>query len=750
MKINFINKKNIIFLLYFVIIFFVSKENVFAADTTELWSLIVTVVQWFLKIVSWMIWLITALVSLFLYPWWVNWELFNLDIYLRTIWVLVSNIVYYIFAFILIFIAFMNIIWTEAAQKYELKQSLPKFIIWVLMVPFSWFFVQFVLSISSFLTVAVLTIPFDTFQWYDFFKELEKDSTPVCVEYTINLWDITPWEEDKWFFRCQNKDWWDWKELTIFELLNWTWEDWEDWIKNSIFWIVSIYTYWVISVDWLDTIANEDLTVAWWLWSLFSLWIKVIFDIIFIAMYLILLVALFLALFVRATYLWLYTMLSPAFWLLFFFWKAKEWIWWSDKKFSITEFISLAMVPVLASAALSFWLMLIFIVWHGLAETQTQENDEISIWWFTINITWSHWTYDWPLWKAIWWVKSTIWQIILEMFWLAILWIAVIAALSHSSVTRAVIEPIASFWTSVWKLVAKSPTYMPIPWTGALNGWKWISAVGLWTMARNISSNIESRAMQPWADFAGNLTWKGWMWEINVKVKELSDRYWVDENTRQYLKRTIESANGNHNDLFKSDFKWWLEEFRKVNPTLIDSNLNFNKEDDFAKAIDQLHHAFKDVNWWDIWVGWEARNKNDIINFAALWEALKWKNPTWNTSAPSWNPPSAWTTTKTTTIWSVWWITINENWSDTIIQPWWKTKQLAESFDLKSDTDILNLLNAASITEKAEIDQSLVNILNSWQDLYSDWTNFSKIQKPWYTQVTSITFDETNKKLIVT
>jgi hypothetical protein len=32
------------------------------------------------------------------------------------------------------------------------------------MVPFTWFFVQFVLSISAFLTVAVLSIPYDVME----------------------------------------------------------------------------------------------------------------------------------------------------------------------------------------------------------------------------------------------------------------------------------------------------------------------------------------------------------------------------------------------------------------------------------------------------------------------------------------------------------------------------------------------------------------------------------------------------------
>jgi Na+-transporting methylmalonyl-CoA/oxaloacetate decarboxylase gamma subunit len=46
----------------------------------------------------------------------------------KEVWIMVSNIVYFVFAFILIWIAFMNIIGKNADQ-YQLKQALPKFIV---------------------------------------------------------------------------------------------------------------------------------------------------------------------------------------------------------------------------------------------------------------------------------------------------------------------------------------------------------------------------------------------------------------------------------------------------------------------------------------------------------------------------------------------------------------------------------------------------------------------------------------------
>ena len=72
----------------------------------------------------------------------------------------------------------------------------------------------------------------------------------------------------------------------------------------------------------------------------------------------VLVVAIVYALFSRAIMLWLYAMFSPFFALTYVLGdKAKK-----LEKFSIKEFISLAMVPVYVSAALAFGLMFLGLV----------------------------------------------------------------------------------------------------------------------------------------------------------------------------------------------------------------------------------------------------------------------------------------------------------------------------------------------------------------------------------------------------
>jgi hypothetical protein len=54
--------------------------------------------------------LLTYLSTLFLDPSWLNGSVFGLSVIFKEIWILVSNIVYFAFAFILIWIALVNIV----------------------------------------------------------------------------------------------------------------------------------------------------------------------------------------------------------------------------------------------------------------------------------------------------------------------------------------------------------------------------------------------------------------------------------------------------------------------------------------------------------------------------------------------------------------------------------------------------------------------------------------------------------------
>lgn len=532
------SKKNIFYTLLFVSLFFAFQEISFAADTTNNFEKkTIDVMNMFLKIFWSLLWVVTAFVSIFLHPGWYNGQIFDLNIYLKDIWILMSNVVYFIFAFLLIFIAFMNIIGKEwAHQEYQLKSALPKFIVWVLIVPFTWFIVQFVLSISAILTVSMLALPFDTFEEYKFFTEIWKRT--ICTSYEIPLWKSLIWTKATTAWSSTPPT-----DSKIEESIKCTGTTksikdivasatWNGATSDSIFWIVSIYTYWILWLHWLDTLWIKEINS--WVKEITDITLKIIFDIIFVVAYCLLMLALFLALFTRWVWLWIYTMMSPLFGLIYFFWDPHD---ESLKKFKFSEFIALAMVPVYVAAALSFWLVFIMVAWDGMRKSAnnpvipgekqllecspkptnppTVESSKvpttckINVWDFSFEMSWSVWDSG----NILGWAMWALWTLIIQMFGLVILWLSVMAALHASKITEAAAAPIHHLWESIWKTAMKMPQYAPILPGG-------MSPKGLETAATSVSWAIEWNAQKKWSDLAHKHFWELMGWE---KGKKLSD-----------------------------------------------------------------------------------------------------------------------------------------------------------------------------------------------------------------------------------
>ena len=208
---------------------------------------------------------------------------------------------------------------------------MPKFIIGVLIVPFSWFFVQFLLSLSAILTVGVLTLPYESFQNEQLFgaamEESEITNQKFCKDIIISFsgdfggqatTDLTD-NDGEGFpenIKCKDEEG---SKVSIKEIISG--EGGGEGLDNNVFGIISVYTYGILRVQELDTIAALDLTT---IKGIMDLILKVIFDLLFVVVYLILMVALFLALMVRGVRLWVYMMLSPAFGLLYFLGKGSE------------------------------------------------------------------------------------------------------------------------------------------------------------------------------------------------------------------------------------------------------------------------------------------------------------------------------------------------------------------------------------------------------------------------------------------
>lgn len=509
------NRKNILYIIGFIFVFFILSDFSFAENTNvsdtnpdnkNFW---ISLLNGVLKNLAALLGLLTFLVGLFLAPEWTSGSIVWLGWSgwaLKQMWIMMSNVVYFIFAMIFIWIAFMNIIGKDA-DTYGLKSAMPRFIVGVLIVPFTWFLVQFILSISSILTVWVLSLPYDTFK-DTYMKDEDLKKVTFCKDWVIYT-GTQP--KDKKIMECKDTS----STINLKDIVN-------PEKSESLFGIMSIYTYGVMSIDGNGKVYSENLVVNG-LGNLFDLWIKVLFDLVFVVVYFILMIALALALFVRGVYLWFYAMLSPVFWLLYFFKKHNDGMGDAGKKFNLKEFIALAFVPVYVSAALAFWLLFIFAAgnswWKQSTGIISEDGKEVKHAWMSYTIEWPS-TNDGDakssIKKVFTWFQWTFGTLILQVFWLAILWIAVMAALKQSSITQNVIDPFDKFGDSIWQLAMKAPTYAPIIPTGS----GMMSAQGLSKIWSTVSNIPETRLNQKMSPMLSKIQNSFWAWNtVDPQIK---------------------------------------------------------------------------------------------------------------------------------------------------------------------------------------------------------------------------------------
>lgn len=96
-------------------------------------------------------------------PDWTSGDFFGMRPVLHSLWVTIANITYFIYAVLLIFIALATIF---NSDKYGYKQLLPKLALGILLVPLTWWFIQFIISLSTIVTASVINIPMETVMTY--------------------------------------------------------------------------------------------------------------------------------------------------------------------------------------------------------------------------------------------------------------------------------------------------------------------------------------------------------------------------------------------------------------------------------------------------------------------------------------------------------------------------------------------------------------------------------------------------------
>lgn len=623
------------FAIFFLFYWTACAEPPPPPNPSTLETTIIGIIQQIVKGSSVFIALMTFLATVFLSPEWINGSLFWMTIYFRQVWIVVSNVVYLIFAFILVYIAFMNIIWKT--ENYKIKTILPKFIIWILIVPLSWFIVQFILSLSAVLTITALNLPFDTFEEYN--KDIWKIAIPKHCTINLSGEDISgkDWEKPLalWAINCKE----DSDKVSLSELLSsWT-------SSESIFWVVATYTYWVMDFESLDKIT-EDNKIK----TIFDLLVKTSFDVVFVLMYLVIIAALWIVLFTRWVYIWIYIMMSPIFGLMYFFDKNSGDTQNFFGKFTIMEFFKLAMVPVLAMAALSFGLLLLYVVskWSTsspytnnpivqIVEENGQDSTIKIAGKLSLTVKWPVASKDNPTWflRQVW--NNTMWvigSIIVKIFGLIILWWAMMAALKTSKITEDIIAPLAKFGTDVWWIVKQAPMYLPIlPW--------WASIASAGATGSKLTSSFSwiawEQSQKSWGKFvpdssstriseAWRALWTASKDEIPTKLQDLLRelKKWQFDPSRpefkEELAKLLDNAALGLTDEQKADYKAQInkmnnaDDLHTVLSTIEKKNKWGVKFGSWGKPI-----SIQEVKSWVDWGtpsgggDWTSRNSHGIV-----------------------------------------------------------------------------------------------------------------------------------------
>lgn len=453
----------------------------------------------------------TILAGWLLSPDWTFGEIFGLRPIIHDLWVLMSNVVYVIFAFLLVWLAFLNI-FGQGHDHYAIKKALPRFVVGILIVPFTWFIVSGILSISNLLTASVLRLPADLLAQNVDGKNDKKEFTfKMPKECTLSFKKMSEGGKETAsssvtgkFFSCGKEM----NELSFKDALA---------ADKGAYGILNVYAYGIFRVQDFKELDKVNLKSVS---SVIDMIINVGLWLLFLIVFAVLVLALTFALFTRAFYLWLIAILSPLFGLFYYLEGKGGFAEDLKKRVGLSTFISLALVPVYTAAALGFGLLFI-----KMAESAKLDPQNSSF--FSKESTTNKETKDatfvmGPDGKAsVITVKgvpvgmseaassagdaaqggvqlgaSAIGKIIVGILALVILWMSVIAALSSSEITKEVIAPVASFGKSMGQLAMSMPKYAPIP----IGGGKKMSMEGLSAFGSGIKSGADSAARGQWSN----------------------------------------------------------------------------------------------------------------------------------------------------------------------------------------------------------------------------------------------------------
>ena len=366
---------------------------------------------------------------------------------------------------------------------------LPKLALGIILVPLTWWIVQFVISASSYITASVMTIPAETMNAYNAKYSNGKTSfwnTPIIPRKITYTNDKNSIDKDV----CKKND--PLECIAPKEIME---------NAGGMYSPLLVYGYGVFSfhnaldikTTW-DQIKNIIQLIHQWLMGALMF---IVFGILVLALVFMLMV--------RAIKLWFYAIFSPLFTLQFVVWW--EMFWENKDSFSIKEFLWLAFVPALVWLSLSFWLVIISVLmsatggdgkWNNNGDCKAapcrielmsnpknyissfqvdnkngtvETTNEIAFWGITYIYKWSVTAAEYTAGAQS--VLSSaggiFGTIIIDIIALVFIWVAFMAAKWVSKTVSAAITPFENMGKKIGELGMSLPKYAPIPGTGGLS-----------------------------------------------------------------------------------------------------------------------------------------------------------------------------------------------------------------------------------------------------------------------------------------
>ncbi len=508
------------------------------------------------------------LASWLMSPDWTSGDLFQIRPMIHELWIVVSNVTYFIYAILLIFIAMATIF---NSDKYGYKQLLPKLAIGIIMVPLSWWFIQFIISLSSLITASVISIPSEVVMNYNKGNASSWWTTPSIPTETV--FDNSTKTPAKWCAPLAGPPWPNEQDCISPEAF----------IKKSwgMYSSLMIYSFAVFKFQDVKVLNNKTDKVTS-IWQIINQWL--IGAVMFIV-YGLLVLALIFMLMVRAIKLWFYAIFSPFMTLKFVLWESM----FKDKNdsFEIKEFIGLAFVPAIVGLALSFGLIIVSVMlkpsptvtpWctdtdckiilfgnpeNSIVTKKAWEKMETKAtiggasYTFIGDVT--SWGTTGNVMSALNMAWGIIGTIIVDIIALIFIWVAFMGAKGVSKVAAAAFAPFEEIGNKMGSLAASIPKYTPIPGTG-------VSMGSMQKIPGLLEDGFRKRSDDKFdGSFWGRLKreWAGWGSSADVaKLREadhLDGRAWVEAT--KMARESIHAAGSGEKMFTDSEMRKFTDRF---------------------------------------------------------------------------------------------------------------------------------------------------------------------------------------------